>query len=201
MENNLEQLSRGAEAIIYKTKNNTLVKVRDSKTYRNPLLDKKLRTFRTKREYKILTTLYEHHCNVPKPIHLDTKTTSIEFEYISGEILKQCLTQELLDKAFNQIISMHKQGIVHLDLTTLNMIYSKDDIYIIDFGLSEFSIDKEKRAIDLFLFFSCLHNEHQDLEVNETKLLEKYETEIENGSEVLKQLEKIKLRGRNKNKQ
>lgn len=191
-------LSQGAEAKIIVCNKNTLKKIREVKTYRHPLLDKKLRSFRVKREFKVLQKLHERGINVPKPYEIDIKNTSFTFEYLQGNNLKDSITQQLLEKAFLQIIALHQNGIIHGDLTTLNMIVSNNEIYLIDFGLSKFSKDIEERAVDLDLFFSCIKNQHPDFLYIKDKLLDIYEQEL--GEDVLARLRKVENRGRNKNK-
>src|SRR5690606_17942757 len=99
---------------------------------------------------------------------------------------------------FNEIIRMHKCEIVHGDLTTLNMLKSKNKVYLIDFGLSDVSKKTEDRAVDLNLFFTCIKNEHPNYYKYKNELLAKYEKEISDGAKIIKRLENIEKRGRNK---
>ena len=78
------------------------------------------------------------------------------------------------------------------------MIERENKIYLIDFGLANTSNKIEDKAVDLNLFFNSIKNEHPDFYKYENKLLEKYENKVINGNEIIKRLEKIKLRGRNK---
>lgn len=194
-----EILSRGAEAKIEVIDENTLEKIREEKPYRNSLLDFELRNFRVKREFKVLNKLFELDVLVPQVFSLDKKNCSFKFEYLHGNVLKDTINEELLEKAFYQIIKMHKAGVVHGDLTTLNMIVVKGSVYLLDFGLAQFSINKEERAVDLDLFFTCLSNQHPSL-VNFREFLSSwYRREV--GDEVIDHLEKVvEKRGRNKNK-
>lgn len=197
----MELLYEGAEAQILQVNNTTLKKIRLPKKYRIELLDKRLRKSRNRREFKVLNKLKEQKVNVPKPFELiDNKDEEISFtfEYINGEVLKETLTKTLLEKAFTQIILMHKLDIVHGDLTTLNMIEKNKQIYLIDFGLSEFSHKYEDKAVDLHLFFTCIKNEHPDLFSQKEKLEQQYIKQCEFGQKVIERLNKIELRGRNK---
>ena len=196
----MEKLSEGAESIIEIVNDKILQKTRLEKKYRHPQLDVKLRKFRCKREFKILLKLQELKINVPKPYEISKNKTDFTFEFLKGEILKNCLNEELLKKAFNQIIKMHKAGIIHGDLTTLNMINKNKEIYLIDFGLSKFSSNIEEKGVDLNLFFNCIKNEHNEFYSLKDKLIQKYSKEIDNEKEVIKRLEEIEMRGRNKNK-
>jgi Kae1-associated kinase Bud32 len=197
----MELLYEGAEAQILKVNDTTLKKIRLPKKYRIEILDKRLRKSRNRREFKVLSKLLEKNTNVPKPYELiDNKDDEISFtfEYLKGDVLKKVLTKNLLEKAFNQIIKMHKLEIIHGDLTTLNMIEKNKEIYLIDFGLSEFSHKYEDRAVDLHLFFNCIKNEHPDLYSQKEKLEQEYINKCEFGQKVIDRLNKIELRGRNK---
>lgn len=195
-----EVIGIGAEAKIILKKNETLEKIRLEKPYRPELLDKKLRKSRTKREFKILSKLFESKINVPKPIKENLNNFSFEFEYIKGKNLKEILNEKLLEKAIMQIILMHNQDIIHGDLTTLNMLERDDKIFLIDFGLSQISKGIEEKAVDLNLFFTCIKNEHNNLFHLKEKLIKQYLEKANQSKEIIKRLKEIEHRGRNKNK-
>ena len=195
-------IATGAESEIHKINDSTLKKIRLAKTYRIPEIDLKLRKLRNRKEFKILTKLHQNNILVPKPHKLieDKRIDEIsfEFEYLKGQVLKKCLTKKLLFEAFKQIIEMHKNEVTHSDLTTLNMIYSNNKVFLIDFGLGEFSIKAEDRAVDLNLFFNCIKNEHPQFYEFKEELKNIYK---EFDKKVLINLNKLEHRGRNKNKQ
>ncbi len=195
----MEKLFEGAEAQIFEVNSDVLKKVRLEKTYRLPQIDVKLRKYRTKREFKVLTKLFEEKVRVPEPLKLLDKEFSFEMAKIKGDVLKEVLDKKLLDKAFDEIIKIHSLDIVHGDLTTLNMIAKGSDVFVIDFGLAEFSTKIEDKAVDLNLFFTCIRNEHPDYFKFKGELLDKYLKSVDRGVEILKRLEKIEHRGRNKN--
>src|SRR3989344_338537 len=126
-------ICQGAEAILYQEKNK-LIKERIPKTYRIKEIDDKLRKFRTRREGKFLEDI------------LDGLSISER-----NKICRQ-IGQE--------ISKLHEQNIIHGDLTTSNMIYYKDKIYFIDFGLSFFSHKIEDKAVDLHLLKKALQSKH-----------------------------------------
>ncbi len=194
----MELIGEGAESKIYLTKDKTLLKIREKKTYRLEEIDNKLRKARNKREFKVLTKLLEQKINAPKPIKINEKDFSFEFEYIQGNILKQVLNEKLLNKAFQEIIKLHNSHIIHGDLTTLNMLEKNQEIYLIDFGLSEFSEDIEQKAVDLNLFFNCIKNEHPTLYTKKGNLIESYKKQSIKGKEIIQRLEQVEKRGRNK---
>lgn len=197
----MEKLSVGAESEIIIIDNKTLRKIRLGKKYRHELLDIKLRRSRTKREYKILKKLHEKNINIPKPYNINLKETYIDFEYLNGDVLKKVLDKDKLINGFKEICKLHNEEIVHGDLTTLNMMYSNNKVYLIDFGLSGFSSNVEERGVDLNLFFTCIENEHPNLFHLKDELIKIYKKEVKEGKDVIKRLEEIELRGRNKAKQ
>lgn len=196
----MKLLSQGAEAQILIVNDNILKKIRLPKTYRLEEIDTKLRKSRNRREFKVLTKLIQTNVNVPKPLdNLETskqKEIAFTFEYIKGDNLKEILDKKLLFKAFNQIIKLHLAEVVHGDLTTLNMLVRDNKVYLIDFGLSEFSKNVEERAVDLNLFFNCIKNEHPIFYKYKLELLELYSNQV--SKEVIKRLEQVEQRGRNK---
>lgn len=196
----MDLIAEGAEAKIYKLDNGILKKIRLPKAYRLEIIDLKLRKFRNKREFKILTKLYENRVNVPKPFEISDKKTDIyfTFEYLKGEVLKDVLTKETLFLAFEEIIKMHNLNVVHGDLTTLNMIKVDNLIYIIDFGLGQFSSKYEDKAVDLNLFFTCIKNEHPDLFKYKNELIENYLNKVKDNISIIDKLSKLEKRGRNK---
>ena len=195
----MDLIGEGAEAKIFQVDKLILKYIRLPKTYRIPIIDTKLRKNRNKREFKILTKLYENKLNVPKPIQLieNKEEMSFTFEYIKGNTLKNTINKQLLEKAFNEIIKMHNLDITHGDLTTLNMIET-EKIYLIDFGLAQFSSKYEDKAVDLNLFFNCIKNEHPKLHIYKNTLIQKYLKGANDSNKVIEKLEKLELRGRNK---
>jgi Kae1-associated kinase Bud32 len=195
-------ISEGAESKIFKVDNSTLKKLRPEKKYRIAEIDKKLRKTRNNKEFKILEKLSETIINTPKPIEkiYTDEEISFTFEFIDGNILKEVINENLLLKAFNQIILLHNMNIVHGDLTTLNMIEKDNEVYLIDFGLSDTTRKSEDKAVDLNLFFLSIKNEHPDLFHEKDRLVKLYNKEAIDGDRTVKSLENIEKRGRNKNK-
>lgn len=194
----MDLLAKGAEAELYRVDKNTIKKVRLPKPYRIEQIDTKLRLFRTRREFKVLNKLYEKGIKVPKPLTIKDKEFYFTLEFLDGNILKDVLSEELLNKAFEQIIAIHNEDIVHGDLTTLNFIEKNSETYLIDFGLAEFSHKIEDKAVDLNLFFSCIKNEHPEFYSQKKILLETYRTNVKDSQKILERLDKVEKRGRNK---
>lgn len=121
-------IQQGAEAKIYlDEKENLIVKDRLSKSYRNPELDKKIIKQRTKAEKKLLEKASKI-VNAPNPLPLK-ETSIIKMPFIDGKKLSTSLNnfplakqKEIMKKLGEEISKLHKEDIIHGDLTTSNMI-------------------------------------------------------------------------------
>ena len=99
---------------------------------------------------------------------VDLKDANIIMEHVEGKQIKQVLNeipQEEKLRICNQIGSMigrlHKNGIIHGDLTTSNMILTTSGkIVFVDFGLGEYSNETEARGVDLHLMKRALQSTH-----------------------------------------
>ena len=155
------QIAQGAEAKLF-LEDNKILKNRFSKTYRLQELDNKLRGSRTRREAKILQKLEVIHFQAPKLIKSDDKE-NILIEKIGGKLIKDVLEKadyrKLCSEIGKKVAILHNNSIIHGDLTTSNMILSKE-IYFIDFGLSFFSDKAEDKAVDLHLLKEAMESKH-----------------------------------------
>lgn len=153
-------IQQGAEATILLDKNQ-ITKDRTKKSYRLPIIDKKLRTRRTKAEAKIINKLSKI-INVPKIIETDNQE-KIVMEYLKGEKLSDHLEKlnwkNICKEIGKTITKIHDQNIIHGDLTTSNMIY-KNKLFLIDFGLGFHSHKIEDKAVDLHLLKQALEAKH-----------------------------------------
>ena len=154
-------IQQGAEAII-SLNQNKILKNRIKKSYRLPILDEKLRKSRTKSEAKIIEKL-KNIINVPKIIKTDNKK-EIFMEYIDGKKLSEDLEKLNYKKIAKQIgetlTNLHNEDIIHGDLTTSNMIYRNNKLFLIDFGLGFYSHKIEDKAVDLHLLKQALKAKH-----------------------------------------
>lgn len=119
-------LSRGAEAVIY-LEGDRVIKERLKKSYRLPELDKKIIKHRTKSETKIMKKAAEI-VNTPKPEDIKEEDKII-IPFIDGDKLSEKLNsydkkkqEEVMRKVGIEVAKLHKEGIIHGDLTTSNMI-------------------------------------------------------------------------------
>jgi len=155
-------ITQGAEAIIEKV-NSNILKTRIKKSYRHESIDQSLRSFRTRREAKILKTLQEKNFPSPKLISSNDKDMIIELDFIDGEKLRDIFENSPLEYAKQigeTVAQLHNLEIVHGDLTTSNMILNQNQVYLIDFGLSFFSQKIEDKAVDLHLLKQALESSH-----------------------------------------
>jgi TP53 regulating kinase-like protein len=200
----------GAEAYLFKENwygRLILRKVRVSKAYRHPILDQQLRFARTIHEAKIISEVRKLGISTPIIYYLDIPNATIYMEFIEGLRVKERLIAnptdhvELFNKIGRMIGILHKNDIIHGDLTTSNMIIQEntDKIYLIDFGLAEYSTTLESRGVDLHLIRRALQSTHfKILESCFAAILEGYSQILgaEYTKEILQRLDDIEQRGR-----
>lgn len=189
----------GAEATIFE-KENSILKVRQNKSYRNKELDNSIIKSRTKREAKILDKLQKINFSSPKLINFNEN--EIEMEKINGVQLKSVLIQNHIHfskEIGKKIAILHDNEIIHGDLTTSNMIHNGNEIIFIDFGLSFQSNKDEDKAVDLHLLKQALESKHYEIfeECYEHAILE-YKNNSKFSDSVLLKLQEVEKRGRNK---
>jgi TP53 regulating kinase-like protein len=164
-------IKKGAEASLYLADwhgRKVIMKMRISKKYRLPKLDKQIKRYRTLHEPKLIHEAKE--AGVPTPIIflIDVRSAAIIMEFIEGRQVKQLFNkvsrserQSLCSKIGELIGRLHGYGIIHGDLTTSNMILdSEGKIFFVDFGLGEKSNELEARGVDLHLMKRALQSTH-----------------------------------------
>lgn len=199
----MKKIGAGAEAIICLDKD-IVIKDRIKKGYRLNQIDEKLRKFRTRREAKVLEKLHSIGFPIPKLILSDDKKMLIKMEFLKGKKLRDALDNtncvKLCKELGKKIAILHKNSIIHGDLTTSNMILNKE-IYFIDFGLSFFSDKIEDKAVDLHLLKQALESKHHKIFENAFKaVLSGYKIKNPDYDIIIKRLEKVESRGRYKGK-
>jgi len=191
-------IQQGAEAIISLDKNQ-IIKNRIKKSYRLPILDKKLRKSRTKAEAKIMKKL-SSIISVPKIIKTDNQE-SITMQFIKGKKLSEhleTLNWKKICQEIGKIISkIHNQNIIHGDLTTSNMIY-KNKLFLIDFGLGFHSSKIEDKAVDLHLLKQALETKHFSIFPEAFNIILK-NYKLTNHKLIIKRIKIIEKRGRYRN--
>jgi Kae1-associated kinase Bud32 len=166
MTSNLKLIQQGAEAKIFLDKNNNLIiKDRITKSYRIPELDSKIIKQRTKAETKLLT---KANLIINSPLPKKSREHSkIIMPFIDGEKLSTSLNdfplekQKIIMKKIGESIAkLHKEDIIHGDLTTSNIILKDNEVFFIDFGLGYISKKVEDKAVDLHLLKQALEAKH-----------------------------------------
>tara|TARA_B100002019_G_scaffold122833_1_gene105694 strand:- start:1127 stop:1711 length:585 start_codon:yes stop_codon:yes gene_type:complete len=189
----MKLISEGAEAKIYLSENK-IIKKRVSKKYRHKELDNSILKRRIKSENKILKKSKKYGINVPEVYDIDSN--SITMENLSGiklsDLLDDIKNKDLIKSLAKEIKKLHSFGIIHGDLTTSNIFFYKDKIYLIDFGLSKFSDKIEDKATDIHLLKECLNSRHS---LNYKKLWLNFIKEY-NEPLILERLRKIESRVR-----
>ncbi len=204
---NQKLIAQGAEAKIFlNEKENLIEKNRVSKSYRLPELDKAIIKRRTKAETKLLKKASEI-ISAPKPEKLHSKDfDKIKIPYIKGKKLSEELNnfdlekqKEVCTKIGKSIALLHKNDIIHGDLTTSNMILSQEQVFFIDFGLGFISKKVEDKAVDLHLLKQALEAKHfQNYKILQEQVFKAYEKTLTypQAKLIFKRIQEIEKRGR-----
>ena len=162
----MKLIKKGAEGDLFLTKWNdqkAVLKARKQKNYRNLALDHRIRKQRTIRESEIISEVKSFGVSSPLVFFVDTKKCTILMQYVSGTLVNELSKPKLISvcKKIGKIVGlMHKNGIMHGDLTTSNFILSNGKIFVIDFGLAIRTTKPEDHAVDLRLFKEILNSAH-----------------------------------------
>ncbi|NDB33271.1 MAG: Kae1-associated serine/threonine protein kinase [Nitrosopumilaceae archaeon] len=201
----MKLIKKGAEGDIYTTKfgsDPAILKTRKVKPYRHPTLDNKIRKQRTIREASMLAEAKSVGIRTPLVYQVNTSDCTILMQRIDGVMVRN-LDGSKLKSACMQIgkitATLHKNGIVHGDLTTSNFISKNNKIYAIDFGLAQKSVRVEDHAVDLRLFKEILGSAHvQIMDSLWKSFLSGYKSVVglERLNKILNQLSIIEGRGR-----
>ena len=97
---------------------------------------------------------------------MDVKKCSILMQFIEGKLVRDLDYNEIIkvSKEIGKIVGrMHKNGIMHGDLTTSNFIINKKKLFLIDFGLSSRTEKPDDHAVDLRLLKEILNSAHANV--------------------------------------
>lgn len=199
----MEMIGKGAEANIY-LDGDSVIKDRIKKVYRVKELDESLRKARNKKEAKLISMARAAGVPTPFITDVDNVKTSLTIEYVKGKQIKKILNAISKDERKRRCREigrsagkLHKNHIIHGDLTTSNMLLKDDKIYFIDFGLGEVNEAVEAKGVDLLVFKKSLRSTHFKYEKECLDVfLEGYSAEYKNHAEILKRLGTIERRGR-----
>ncbi len=201
----MKLIKKGAEADIYLTSwngNKSILKLREKKDYRNPTLDRRIREHRTIHESSIMSDVKSFGVCSPLVYYVDTKMCKIYMQHMKGKLVRDLSNQKVIKACedIGKIVGkLHKNGIMHGDLTTSNFLSIKNKVFVIDFGLAQRTDKIEDHAIDLRLFKEILNSAHADImEKSWAGFLKGYKKIIGSSrhNRVLSQVSVIESRGR-----
>ena len=147
-------------------KKKAILKIRKTKSYRNSLLDQKIRKQRTSRESQIISQVKSFGISTPLIYFMDINKCSILMQYIDGKIVRDLKGNDIVKvcSEIGKIVgTMHKNGIMHGDLTTSNFLLDKKKLFLIDFGLASRTEKPDDHAVDLRLFKEILNSAHAEV--------------------------------------
>lgn len=215
---------QGSEAKIYEGKyleKEAILKERFQKKYRHVELDKILTAERTRAEVRALNRCFDIGVKCPAVYFADLQTGCIILEKINNattvkELLIEYYEKEGVDgitslstlahKIGSVIALMHKNSLIHGDLTTSNMLLKKDDVsniflekpfdlFMIDFGLSKRDVVIEDKAVDLYVLERAISSSHPDSDDFFKAIMKGY-LSVGQANAVLNKLEEVRQRGR-----
>jgi TP53 regulating kinase-like protein len=203
-------LKKGAEASLFLADwhgRRVVIKKRLPKMYRAEKLDVTIRTYRTVHEPQLMSEAKKAGVPTPLILQVDVKNAMIIMEFVEGKQLKWLLedfsTEERQDACMRVgelIGKLHRNGVIHGDLTTSNMILnSEGKIFLVDFGLGERNMETEGRGVDLHLMKRALQSTHfQFAEECFAAVAKGYATVLGAGEakDVLAKVREIERRGR-----
>lgn len=201
----MKLIKKGAEADIFQTQwqnNNSILKIRKTKNYRNSLLDTKIRKQRTIKESQMLSSARTFGIPTPLVYFVNLEKSYIIMQEIPGTPVHDLSESKIIElsKEIGKLVGiLHKNGIMHGDLTTSNFIFFKKTIYVIDFGLSQNTIKPEDHAVDLRLIKEILNSAHAKIMQSSWKnFLLGYKSIVGNAyyNKIVKLVSDIESRGR-----
>ena len=207
-----QMIKQGAEARIYTTDffgKDAIVKERFCKSYRVPALDEKLTQRRMSQEVRSIARCRRYGIRAPAVYHMDSVRKIIVMERITdGLLLKDYVRQmdpedndtftRLMHCVGQLLASMHDADVIHGDLTTSNMVYNveREELTLIDFGLSYVSALHEDKGVDLYVLERAFLSTHPRTEVHFQKLLDSYAKNSKSSKAILSKLDEVRMRGR-----
>jgi TP53 regulating kinase-like protein len=162
---------KGAEASLFLAdwhERKVIIKVRLPKQYRPPALDERIRNYRTVHEPQLMHEAKAAGVLTPLIYMVNVTESSIIMEYVDGHQVKQLLNNVSKDERHDLCVTigesvarLHRHGLIHGDLTTSNMILSRDRrVFFVDFGLGEKNSELEAQGVDLHLMKRALQSTH-----------------------------------------
>lgn len=145
-------------------------KKRLPRTWRHPDLDRTLTRRRLDAECRAMRRLSTCDIQIPSILQLDRATHTLVMSRLPGRPLIELLregvdeVENMLSKVGMMIRQMHRQGVVHGDLSTNNILWDKDTPALVDLGLSRLTTEIEHFGIDLHVLQEILSGSHPEYE-------------------------------------
>jgi len=200
-------LYKGAEAEIVVSKYlgfDVVLKKRVVKGYRLAKINDMLISSRTREEAKLISEARQSGVCVPIIYDVDLQKGVITMSYIKGKRVKDILNdisederKKLCIKIGQSIGNLHKNDIIHGDITTSNIILLDDMVYFIDFGLGEKSSEIEAKGVDLHVLTEAIESTHSKYSNCFEYVLEGYrKTNGKEAKKIILKIDEIVRRGR-----
>ncbi|ETN65952.1 o-sialoglycoprotein endopeptidase [Anopheles darlingi] len=219
-------LKQGAEGKLYIGNykgTRCLVKERFEKKYRHPALDRQLTRQRIKAEQKAFQRCASAGVVTPVLLAVDLDGRKIYMEYLEKAITAKEFIDKMMDTdktaaedspelkelaaQIGQMVGvLHRNNIVHGDLTTSNILLDPVEgassalpyrLVTIDFGLSHFSDNTENKGVDLYVLERAILSTHSQLPSLFGMILESYRSHNTNRrDETIAKYEEVRARGR-----
>ncbi len=200
---------KGAEAEIYLQDwqgDLAIRKTRVAKPYRVQELDESIRRTRTAHEANMMHEARKLGTPVPAIQHIDPDSTTLIMDYIKGPTLKEELYRLSMSGRRGRCNSlgillglMHEGGVVHGDMTISNVLSEDGKLFMIDFGLGDFSNEIEDKGVDLLLLSRAMKSTHYAFHTFLFKaFLKGYSKAVgkKRGDETFQKMHEIEKRGR-----
>jgi TP53 regulating kinase-like protein len=128
---------------------------------------------------------------------LDSETVRDRINRVLTESDPEKSLQIIAEKIGSAIGLLHKNNIIHGDLTTSNMLMTSDDsLYMIDFGLSMTAQLAEHKGVDLYVLERAMLSTHPKSGQLFEDILKFYTKCCGDPKPTLDKFEEVRLRGR-----
>ena len=191
-----DDLVQGAEATVT-FEGDRVSKTRQSRSYRHPELDERLRHRRTRLEARL--TSDARRAGVPTPLvfDVDLAESRLVLQRVGDADLRDALAVGRVRTVAEHLARLHGAGLVHGDPTTRNVRVGTDEggrVFLIDFGLGYNSGHPEDHAMDLHVLAQSLEGTAENADELVGAVVEAYRTVGD--EQVLNRLRDIEGRGR-----
>jgi Kae1-associated kinase Bud32 len=183
----------GAEAVVSEVDFcglRAMRKTRPVKSYRDPELDRRLRSERLRTEVRLLREARRAGVRTPIVLDIDPEEMALVLERLDGPTLTEVLAEppasprrvraiELWGRALGRL---HRAGISHGDLTASNVVWTGEDVGFLDLSLGSRTPGLEEMGVDLHLVQEDLNTLCADRDELFERFLRAYQEAFPNGA-------------------